>query len=107
MSLTIDDLKTLPFNELLELKSNVEKVIKTYQKDKEREITQRFIAEMQAIGVSAEALKNMNFSANKLKKPAKYKNPNDNTQTWNGYGPAPKWLKGLLDSGRSKEEFEI
>jgi DNA-binding protein H-NS len=105
--LTIDDLKTLNFDELLELRSNVEKTIQAYQKDREKEITQKFIADMQAIGISIESLKELKFSSVKKtnKKTAKYRNPNDNTQTWSGFGPHPDWVKAHINNGGSKSDL--
>jgi DNA-binding protein H-NS len=38
---------------------------------------------------------------------AKYQNPANPEETWTGRGMAPKWMKELLDSGRSKDEFLI
>ena len=38
---------------------------------------------------------------------AKYRNPENHAETWTGRGLAPKWMKALIDSGRSKDEFLI
>jgi DNA-binding protein H-NS len=38
---------------------------------------------------------------------AKYRNPDDHSKTWSGRGLAPKWMQGLLASGRRKDEFLI
>lgn len=38
---------------------------------------------------------------------AKYRNPNNDSETWTGRGLMPRWLRELVDSGRSKEEFLI
>jgi DNA-binding protein H-NS len=35
----------------------------------------------------------------------KYRGPNG--ETWSGRGLSPKWLKALIDQGRSKDEFLI
>ena len=37
----------------------------------------------------------------------KYRNPSDASQTWTGRGLKPKWLKELLDQGRTLDEFTI
>lgn len=37
--------------------------------------------------------------------PAKYTGPNG--ESWTGRGLAPKWLKGLIAGGHSKEEYLI
>lgn len=43
----------------------------------------------------------------KSKAAAKYKNPNDPSQTWSGRGRKPVWLVEALDSGASLESLEI
>lgn len=37
--------------------------------------------------------------------PAKFKGPNG--ESWSGRGLAPKWLKGLIDQGHTKDEYLI
>ena len=37
----------------------------------------------------------------------KYRNPANKSDTWSGKGPLPKWLKALVEAGKSKEEFLI
>lgn len=39
--------------------------------------------------------------------PPKYIDPTNPKETWNGRGPRPKWLKTLLESGRSINELEL
>jgi DNA-binding protein H-NS len=41
------------------------------------------------------------------KVPAKFRNPDDASQTWAGRGAVPTWLKGYLSAGRKLEEFAI
>jgi DNA-binding protein H-NS len=38
---------------------------------------------------------------------AKYKNPNDESQTWTGRGRKPVWAQALLDEGFSLEDLAI
>ena len=37
----------------------------------------------------------------------KYRNPGDKTQTWTGRGLKPRWVRDLLDSGKSLEDIAI
>jgi DNA-binding protein H-NS len=37
--------------------------------------------------------------------PAKYQGPNG--ETWTGRGLTPRWMKSLLEQGRTKEDFAI
>jgi DNA-binding protein H-NS len=106
---SIDDLESLPIDELRELKSNAEAAIESYRKKREIEVIEKFLTDMKSLDFSVEEAKQKigSVSALKGKKPPKYKNPDKENQTWNGYGPMPKWLKDLTHSGRDKEEFSI
>ena len=39
--------------------------------------------------------------------PAKYRNPNDPSQTWSGRGRRPAWFMAATESGTSAESLEI
>ncbi|WP_322894112.1 MULTISPECIES: H-NS histone family protein [unclassified Yoonia] len=39
--------------------------------------------------------------------PAKYRNPEDASQTWTGKGRQPQWFKSALADGTSPEAMEI
>ena len=39
--------------------------------------------------------------------PAKYRNPDDPSQTWSGRGRQPTWFRGAMDEGKSAESLEI
>ncbi len=41
------------------------------------------------------------------KAPAKYRNPNDPTQTWSGRGRRPKWIVDAQAKGQSLDKFLI
>lgn len=45
----------------------------------------------------------------KAKKPvaAKYRNPNDPSQTWSGRGRQPVWLAALLAEGKKLEDLTV
>lgn len=38
---------------------------------------------------------------------AKYRNPADASQTWNGRGPKPKWFKAALAAGKTPEQLAV
>jgi DNA-binding protein H-NS len=108
MSISLETLQSLSIEDLIKLKDDLKKL----EKSKEQEVVKRFITDMAAIGVSYDAIKDKKVSellktTTKSKKPAKYMNPNDDSQTWTGWGPMPKWLKELIASGNSKEDFAI
>jgi DNA-binding protein H-NS len=43
----------------------------------------------------------------KVRTAAKYRNPEDPSQTWSGRGRQPKWFKDGLASGRPASDFAI
>lgn len=45
--------------------------------------------------------------AEKTKMPPKYRNPENEKETYTGKGPKPEWLKKKEAEGRNKEEFLI
>ncbi|MEO1867651.1 MAG: H-NS histone family protein [Methylococcales bacterium] len=38
---------------------------------------------------------------------AKYRNPEDSSQTWSGRGLTPKWMQALIAGGYNKRDLEI
>jgi DNA-binding protein H-NS len=107
MSISLETLQSLSLDDLIKLKEDLKKL----EKSKEQEVIKRFIADMAAIGVSYDAIKDKKVSellktTTKSPKPAKYMNPNDG-KTWNGFGPTPSWLKELMNNGHNKDEFKI
>lgn len=38
---------------------------------------------------------------------AKYRNPADPSQTWNGRGPKPKWFNAALEAGKTLEQLAV
>ncbi len=38
---------------------------------------------------------------------AKYRNPDDPSETWSGHGKRPRWLVALLDAGKQIDDFRI
>ncbi|MBB3712747.1 DNA-binding protein H-NS [Limimaricola variabilis] len=43
----------------------------------------------------------------KAKTPAKYRNPEDPSQTWSGRGRKPRWINEAEAAGRPLSDFEI
>lgn len=43
----------------------------------------------------------------KTKNPAKYRNPEDHSQTWSGRGRKPRWINEAEAAGRPLSDFEI
>jgi len=67
-----------------------------------------FVASVEAIKAQAEVLGidvKSHFVAKK-EYPAKYRNPANESETWNGRGPRPAWLRALLEGVESENVKE-
>lgn len=59
---------------------------------------EEFESAVESIKAKAEALglNVKSYLVEKKEYPAKYRNPANETETWNGRGPRPAWLRALL-----------
>ena len=110
---------------LVDIQSQIAKLQKQASQIKAKEFHKTVLEirdKMQAFGITvkdlqtAKKVKSPSTSAKKSVKPAgkkisgttvaaKYRGPEG--QTWSGRGLSPRWMKALIDQGRSKEEFVI
>jgi DNA-binding protein H-NS len=107
-------LSTYSFEELLEIKRNVDSEMDSRRAKEVENLRARITDTAQTLGVSIEELFGLPSSARngrrrtkhaKGKQPAKYRGPNG--EEWSGRGPAPKWMKPLLTKGKTKQDFLI
>ena len=89
------DLKNLSLEELANIQKNAGDLIKSRQKE---EIKNAYV-QFQEIVKAGKSVKN--------KRPAKYQNPADKSQTWSGQGRKPQWLEAELSKGKTLESFLI
>lgn len=100
--------KSIPLNELIAFKKEIENQIKLLQDDMIKQFREKALAN----GIELE------FIAGELTKPSieqvtpnklapKYKNPNDESQTWCGKGKKPKWITELLATGKQLDDLKI
>lgn len=85
-----------------------EKALKEKQIGKRKEV----IAEIKELASSIGVTVTINESEKKIVKTgkkiaAKYRNPDDSTQTWTGRGVSPKWVRELIEAGHDKSKFLI
>ena len=110
---------------LVDIQSQILKLQKQASQIKAKEFHKTVLEirdKMQAFGItvkdlqSSKKVKSTASPAKKSAKPAgkktsgatvaaKYRGPEG--QTWSGRGLSPRWMKALMDQGRSKEEFVI
>lgn len=103
----------LALEELVDLKSEIDKQIKQKQKSHQKELYKQ----MQDLALVAGFTSVEEFmSSNKgrsprsdkgVKLPAKYRNPADSTKTWPGKGRKPGWVVSHLEGGGKLEDLEI
>ncbi len=67
----------------------------------------REIAQEHGIQVSFGETKTPSAKKTRAKRPPKYRNPDDSSQTWNGIGARPKWLKAKIEAGITLDDMLI
>lgn len=101
-------LETMGFDELLSLRERLDTLIAQRISAEERELEQR-LARIKRLklspGADVEADKTEEPRPRKL--PARYRNPEDPSQTWAGRGLQPRWLKQALKSGKKLSYFLV
>lgn len=109
------DLNNFSIGELRELQARVASEITTREKDEIARVQQEILRLAQSVGLTPQALLNMNgvggkkqnkVSANPVA--ARYQNPADATQQWTGRGRKPKWVVDYLESsGKDLDSLKI
>jgi DNA-binding protein H-NS len=107
-------LSTYSFEELLEIKRDVDSEVESRKAKEVEDLRARVTDTAQTLGVSIAELFGLPSSRqngrrqtkhSKGKQPAKYRGPNG--EEWSGRGPAPRWMKPLLTKGKTKADFLI
>lgn len=99
-------LETLSLDELASLQKDAQALIKTKQKQKVQEAYGEFQKIAKDLGVSIDEIIKAGKSIKK-KRPAKYQNQSDKSQSWSGQGRKPAWLVSELEKGKKLESFLI
>ena len=102
------DISSLGLQELLELQENVEaRIVEIKEEEKQKFIIElREKAELLDIPVE-ELLRAMKGKKAKKSVEAKYRNPENDKETWTGRGRKPKWIEALLAGGGDLESVTI
>ncbi len=105
------DLSNYNLAELKGLQFDIEKEIKSRQKDEVRKAREQILAIAQDVGVPVTDLIAKAGGGKKEKggngQPgqARFRNPADESQTWTGRGRQPKWIAEALAGGKSLDDF--
>lgn len=100
------DLNTLDKEELLQLKNDVEKALKTIDARRKAEAKRAAEQAAREFGFSLDEVYTAN-AAKGSKGAPKYANPDDPSQTWTGRGRKPNWVISALESGKTMEELAL
>lgn len=104
------DLKKMNSAQLKDLAKDVEDQLKTIQKQALSNAVTEVRAVANSHGVALEdILAHLTGGKRKpkIKSVAKYRNPDDPTQTWTGRGRKPQWVAAALHGGKDIADLEI
>ena len=104
------EIETMSIKELRELRNKIEVAIDNRQKNDKVELKEKMRAMAEEAGMSLDEVLGGKGrgKAGKGSVAAKYKNPEDPSQTWTGRGRQPLWLVDKLTKrGVTKEDFAI
>lgn len=105
--MSAEDLAKSPLKELLEFQTKLNKAVELRKKSEKHEVYVKITALASESGFSLDEL----LSQKSLKKISatiiKYRNPNNQAETWAGRGRKPKWVEQLLAEGKSLEDFAV
>lgn len=103
-----DQITNLSDQELAELIASASKQLEHKRGSKKREVLNQIRDLASSINVQVEFVEPVARPSRAGSKVAiKYRDPANPKHVWTGRGMKPRWLKGLLDNGRSIEEFLI
>ena len=98
--------------ELAQLIDNAQKTLRDRQVGKRKEVIAQIKDLAATIGYTVELTeispdKAVGSSRTGSKVPVKYRNPENPKHQWTGRGMQPKWLRELIEQGRSLDEFSV
>lgn len=98
------NLDNLSVEQLASIQKDAQALIKSKQKEQIGEAYVQFQQIAKSLGVTVEEIVKAGKGV-KNKRPAKYQNPADKSQTWSGQGRKPQWLVAALEKGKKLEDF--
>ena len=101
------NLSKMSLDQLKALKKDVEKEIADFEVKKRAEALKEIQEVAKKHGVSVDELLGKKSKRGKSKILPKYRNPDDESQTWSGRGRQPDWYKAAISSGKKPADLEI
>ncbi len=99
------DLESLSKDDLKQLKTDVDKALKTIDARRKAEAKKAAEHAAKEYGFSLDEL--LGGSGKGSKSAPKYANPADRSQTWTGRGRKPNWVLEALNAGKSLDDMKI
>src|SRR5471030_1573740 len=97
----------LSSEELRELKTKIELLLKTREKQDRAAAIEEIYAIAHRLGMPLGDLMNGTGRGKIGKVAVQYRNPSDPSQQWTGHGRQPKWVKEWLETGNSLNLLRI
>ncbi|WP_159877512.1 H-NS family nucleoid-associated regulatory protein [Aquitalea denitrificans] len=101
------ELLNLSLAELQALLNTVQAEIKHRETEEKANAKKQILELAKSYGLSLDDVLSKATVAVRKPVEAKYKNPNDESQTWTGRGRKPAWVQAQLDEGFSLEDLAI
>ncbi|RQO65752.1 KorB protein [Aquitalea sp. FJL05] len=101
------ELSNLNFTELQDLLKSVDAEISRRETEEKANAKKQILELAKSYGLSLDDVMSKATAAVRKPVEAKYKNPNDVSQTWTGRGRKPAWVQAQLDEGFSLEDLAI
>lgn len=104
------NLDGMSLDELKKLKKDVEKAITTYETRRRQEARKAMEKVAKEYGLSVDDVVGgapKKATRTRSKGNAKYRNPDNTSQTWTGKGRQPQWFKDALSKGKSPDDLAV
>lgn len=102
------DFSKLPYDELKELIIIAQNLLKSKEQARLNDIQAEIRRLAQSIDMSPEeVIMQMNRSSSRGSSEVKYRNPENESETWAGRGKRPNWLLDKLSQGHDLEDFKV
>ncbi|WP_225027473.1 H-NS histone family protein [Xinfangfangia pollutisoli] len=99
------DLNTLSLKELKDLQAQVAKAISGFADRKKKEALAALEEKARDMGFSLAELTGVSAGRKRTVSAAKYRNPENPSETWTGRGRQPRWYAAAIKAGKSPEEM--
>lgn len=103
------NLKSLTFEDLLQLRDRVAKILSSRVKSERRELEARLarLNDAKLTLPQMGATRRRSVQGRRGKVAIKYRNPANPSETWTGRGRQPRWMTAAIKAGKKRNNFLI